>query len=157
VASARSAGFTCHHLARRRYVCPAANPEGLERPALLNVREIPLRHSWATDAVYLVRDFRGAEALVLPRRRSPRATRRFETEKQARDFARAKFNEGLTVYAGTINPHLPRQLIPSKSIPSWLGQAEEKENAEPDGAQEQKSSRRNCNLHNSSTMPKPAS
>jgi hypothetical protein len=75
---------------------------------------------------------------VLPRRRSSRATRRFETEKEAKDFARAKFKEGLTVYAGTINPHLPRQLIPSRSIPSWLGQAEEQENAEPDGAQKQK-------------------
>jgi hypothetical protein len=75
---------------------------------------------------------------VLPRRRSPRATSRFETEKEARDFARARFDEGLTVYAGTINPHLPRQLINPRSIPSWLGQAEEQENAEPDGAQEQK-------------------
>ena len=73
---------------------------------------------------------------VLPRRRSPRATRRFETEKEARDFARAKLNEGLTVYAGTINPHLPRQLIPSKRIPSWLEQAEGQENV--DSAQEQK-------------------
>jgi len=75
---------------------------------------------------------------VLPRRRSPRATRRFETEKEARDFARARFNEGLTVYAGTINPHLPRQLISSRSIPSWLEQAEEQENTEPDSAQAQK-------------------
>ena len=40
---------------------------------------------------------------VLPRRRSPRATRNFETETEAKDFARAKFNEGLIVYAGTIN------------------------------------------------------
>jgi hypothetical protein len=75
---------------------------------------------------------------VLPRRRSPRATRRFETETEAKDFARARFNEGLVVYVGTINPHLPRRLIPSKSIPSWLGQAEEQETAEPGSAQEQK-------------------
>jgi hypothetical protein len=26
--------------------------------------------------------------------------------------ARAKLDEGLAVFAGTINPHLPRQLIP---------------------------------------------
>ena len=57
---------------------------------------------------------------------------------EARDFARAKYNDGLTVYAGTINPHLPRQLIPSRSIASWLGQAEEQEDAEPDGVQQQK-------------------
>ena len=73
---------------------------------------------------------------MLPRR-SPRATRRFKTEKEARDFARAKFNEGLTVYAGTINPYLPKRLIPSRTIASWLEQAEEQETANPDGAQEE--------------------
>ena len=75
---------------------------------------------------------------VLPRRRSPRATRKFETETEAKEFAGAKFNEGLIVYAGTINPYSPKQLIPSSSIPSWIEHAEEQETAEPDGAQEQK-------------------
>ena len=75
---------------------------------------------------------------VLPRRRSPRATRKFETETEAKEFARAKFNEGLIVYAGTINPYSPKQLIPSSSIPSWIEHAKEQETAEPDGAQEQK-------------------
>jgi hypothetical protein len=75
---------------------------------------------------------------VLPRRRSPRATIKFETETEAKDFARAKFNEGLIVYAGTINPYSPRQLIPSSSIPFWIEPAKEQETAEPDGAQEQK-------------------
>jgi hypothetical protein len=75
---------------------------------------------------------------VLPRRRSPRATRNFETETEAKDFARAKFNEGLIVYAGTINPYSPRQLILSSSIPSWIEHAKEQETADPDRAQEQK-------------------
>ena len=75
---------------------------------------------------------------VLPRRRNPRATRNFETETEAKDFARAKFNEGLIVYAGTINPYSPRQLIPSSSIPSWIEHAKEQETADPDRAQEQK-------------------
>jgi hypothetical protein len=75
---------------------------------------------------------------ALPRRRSPRATRNFETETEAKDFARAKFNEGLIVYAGTINPYSPRQLIPSGSIPSWIEPAKEQETADPDRAQEQK-------------------
>jgi hypothetical protein len=75
---------------------------------------------------------------VLPRRRSPRATRKFETETEAKDFARAKFNEGLIVYAGTINPYSPRQLIPSSSIPFWIEHAEQQETADPDRAQEQK-------------------
>jgi hypothetical protein len=67
------------------------------------------------------------------KRRSPRATRTFETEEQAKKFARAKFNEGLIVHAGTINPHLPRRTIPSSDIPAWLDDQREKE--EQDDAQ----------------------
>ena len=57
---------------------------------------------------------------ILPKRRSPRVTKTFETEAEAKDFARTKVGEGLRVYAGTINPHLPRQLIPSNRIHVWL-------------------------------------
>src|SRR4051794_27643951 len=46
-------------------------------------------------------------------RRTPRLTRTFETEAEARDFARTKFDGGLIVTAGTVNPHLPRRAIPS--------------------------------------------
>ncbi|TYL83403.1 hypothetical protein [Bradyrhizobium cytisi] len=59
---------------------------------------------------------------TLPKRRSPRETRTFESEAAARTFAREKFNEGLIVFAGTLNPFLPRQLIPSGDIPSWIAQ-----------------------------------
>ena len=55
----------------------------------------------------------------------------FESESDAKDFARVKFNEGLTVYAGTVNPYLPRRLIPSDSIPSWLECAQRIEDAKP--------------------------
>jgi hypothetical protein len=54
------------------------------------------------------------------RRRHPRLTKTFVTEAEARDFARAKFIEGLIVSAGTIIPHLPRVSIPSTEIPAWL-------------------------------------
>jgi hypothetical protein len=73
---------------------------------------------------------------ALPRRRSPRETRTFETEREAKNFARAKFNEGLILYSGTINPYSPRQAIPSSSIPSWLEHLQEQETADPDNAQE---------------------
>jgi hypothetical protein len=53
-------------------------------------------------------------------RRNPNLTNTFETEAEARDFARAKFDSGLIVTAGTINPHLPRRAIPSEEIPAWL-------------------------------------
>jgi len=62
---------------------------------------------------------------TLVRRRSPRSTRTFATEAEAREFARSKFDEGLVVTAGTIIPHLPRQAIPSRGIAAWLESAEE--------------------------------
>jgi hypothetical protein len=45
---------------------------------------------------------------TLKHRRSPRMTRKFQTETEAKDFARMKFAEGLIVNAGTINPVAPR-------------------------------------------------
>jgi hypothetical protein len=59
---------------------------------------------------------------TLPKRRSPRETKMFETEAQAKDFARVKVDDGLVVYAGTINPFLPRRLISSGGIAHWLAQ-----------------------------------
>jgi hypothetical protein len=61
----------------------------------------------------------------LVRRRSSRSTKTFETEAEAKEFARMKFYDGLIVTAGTINPHLPRQAIASGSISSWLEHTQE--------------------------------
>jgi len=57
---------------------------------------------------------------VKPRRRCPRATKTFETEAEAKIFARIKFDEGLVTSAGTINPHLPKQAIAWSDIHLWL-------------------------------------
>ena len=57
---------------------------------------------------------------VLPRHRYPRQTATFATEDEARRFARARVDEGLIVFAGTINPQSPRQLIPTERIIDWL-------------------------------------
>ena len=46
---------------------------------------------------------------ILPKQRSPREARTFVTEAEAKAFARSKLDEGLTVYAGTINPHTPKR------------------------------------------------
>nr|WP_081851568.1 hypothetical protein [Bradyrhizobium sp. URHD0069] len=73
---------------------------------------------------------------TLVRRRSPRSTRTFETETEAKNFARMKLDDGLIVTAGTINPHVPRRAIPSGNIPSWLGHEQERESAGPDGGRE---------------------
>jgi hypothetical protein len=72
---------------------------------------------------------------VLPKRRNPRITRTFETEAEAKDFAREKFNEGLSVHAGTLNPYSPRQLICSGDMPSWLHDTQQS----PGGAQSEES------------------
>ncbi|PSO21435.1 hypothetical protein [Bradyrhizobium sp. MOS003] len=57
---------------------------------------------------------------TLPKQRSPRETRTFATEAEAKVFVRTKLDEGLAVFAGTINPSVPRQLIPSARIQAWL-------------------------------------
>jgi hypothetical protein len=46
---------------------------------------------------------------------------------EAKDFARAKFDEGLVVTAGTIIPHFPRRAIASGGIPSWLEEGREQD------------------------------
>ena len=69
------------------------------------------------------------QGLLLSKRRSPRETRTFATEAEAKVFARAKLDEGLVVFAGTINPYLPRRHIPSADIHMWLAE-------EPDGTVE---------------------
>jgi hypothetical protein len=50
---------------------------------------------------------------------------------EAKNFARAKFSEGLVVTAGTIIPHLPRRAIASGSIPSWLEEGREQDGGDP--------------------------
>ena len=69
---------------------------------------------------------------ILPKQRSPRETRTFATEAEAKIFARSKLEEGLTVFAGTINPHTPKRLVPSSQIYNWLAD-EQVGNEAPDG------------------------
>jgi hypothetical protein len=59
---------------------------------------------------------------MLPKRRSPRGTETFATEAEAKRFARSKFDEGLIVFAGTLNPHSPRELINADGILNWLAE-----------------------------------
>lgn len=69
---------------------------------------------------------------LLLRQRSPRETKSFATEHEAKLFARARLDEGLAVYAGTINPHLPKRLITSSGIHAWL--AEEQDSTRASGS-----------------------
>jgi hypothetical protein len=63
--------------------------------------------------------------LLSKKERSPRETRTFATEAEAKMFARVKLDNGLVVFAGTINPHLPKRLILSNSIANWLEEPSE--------------------------------
>lgn len=80
-------------------------------------------HGWKMPPTWYV-TYEVHKRGLLPKRRSPRQTTTFETEAAAKDFARAKLQEGLIVFAGTINPHLPRQLVPSHDIAAWLADAQ---------------------------------
>ena len=64
------------------------------------------------------------------RGRRSRSTLTFETETEAKDLARAKFDEGLVVTAGTIIPQLPRRAIPSGNIPSWFDEGREQDSGD---------------------------
>jgi hypothetical protein len=55
-------------------------------------------------------------------RSGARTTVTFQNEFDAKEFARAKFAEGLNVNAGTINPHFPKRTIASTQIHEWLEQ-----------------------------------
>ena len=58
--------------------------------------------------------------LLRKKERSPRETRTFATEAEAKMFAQTKLEEGLVVFAGTINPHSPKRVILSRDIANWL-------------------------------------
>jgi hypothetical protein len=77
-------------------------------------RQHGMKHTW-----YVTFEV-PADGTLSRRRRHPRLTKTFETEAEARAFARTKFNDGLIVTAGTVIPHLPRTSIPSADIPAWL-------------------------------------
>jgi hypothetical protein len=75
--------------------------------------------------------FEVPKALKRPGRRIPRATETFQSESEAKEFARVKYAAGLKINAGTINPHTPKRAIPWTEIHSWLEDKPEEE--EPAG------------------------
>jgi hypothetical protein len=57
-----------------------------------------------------------------PGRRIPRATETFQNESEAKEFARAKYADGLKINAGTINPQLPKRAIAWSEIHRWFSE-----------------------------------
>jgi hypothetical protein len=75
--------------------------------------------------------FEVPKALKRPGRRIPRATETFQSESEAKEFARAKYAAGLKINAGTINPHVPKRAIAWTDVHHWLNDMPEQE--EPAG------------------------
>jgi len=73
-----------------------------------------MRHTW-----YVTFEVQRRGMLLRPRH--PRLTQTFETETEAKRFAKEKLDQGLTVTAGTLNPHSPKQVVPSGAMSIWLG------------------------------------
>jgi len=76
--------------------------------------EQSMRHIWYVT-------FEVQQRGMLTKPRPPRLTRTFETETQAKLFAKEKLDQGLIVTAGTLNPHAPKQVVPSSAMATWLG------------------------------------
>jgi hypothetical protein len=60
-------------------------------------------------------------------RRNARMTRTFETEEHAKLFVREIAANSLRLTAGTINPHLPKKVIPTTEVAAWVEMARFKE------------------------------
>jgi len=55
-----------------------------------------------------------------PKRRSVRGAQTFDSEVEAKQFARGILASGGVVHAGTINPHAPRRFVSPDQIDEWL-------------------------------------
>jgi len=88
--------------------------------------EQSMRRTWYVT--FEVQKHRG----MLPKPRHPRLTKTFETETEAKLFAKEKLDQGLVVTVGTLNPHTPKQIIPSTAISIWLGSEQQQSAEGPD-------------------------
>jgi hypothetical protein len=56
---------------------------------------------------------------------SSRKTKAFQTEIEAKQYAKVMLSKLLKVTAGTLNPHLPRRrIIETSEIEQWIAEAE---------------------------------
>lgn len=59
-------------------------------------------------------------------RKFARATRRFRTEAEAKEFAQEIIAKGWLAIAGTINPYKPKKTVSSREILNWIAGKERK-------------------------------
>jgi hypothetical protein len=72
-----------------------------------------LKHIWYVS-------FEVPRAPTGEKRPYSRKTRTFQSEIEAKDFAKEKLQVSLNVNAGTLNPFLPKRVITSAQIYEWL-------------------------------------
>ena len=53
-------------------------------------------------------------------RRHARSSVGFESESEAKQFAKASLAAGKAVYAGTINPYTPKRFVPPEQVLDWV-------------------------------------
>jgi len=53
-------------------------------------------------------------------RRPVRATRKFKSEAEAKQFAQEMIKGGWSAIAGTLNPHTPKKTVASTQILDWI-------------------------------------
>jgi hypothetical protein len=74
---------------------------------------VRLKHIWYVS-------FEMPRAPTGEKRPYSRKTRTFQSEIEAKDFAKEKLHDSPTVNAGTLNPFLPKRVITSAQIYEWL-------------------------------------
>jgi hypothetical protein len=79
------------------------------------------RHKWSKGTWYV--SFEAKEPAHGKRTHS-RLAEFFQTEQEAKAFAKAKLADGPNVSAGTLNPHSPKRTISSKQVLDWLDEAD---------------------------------
>jgi hypothetical protein len=86
----------------------------------------PISHAEAavSPTWYVTYEIR-KRGLLHKKERSPRLTRTFLSEADAKIFALEKLKEGLVLFAGTLNPHSPKRVVLSRNIADWLGEQSE--------------------------------
>jgi hypothetical protein len=93
----------------------------LWHPPALNwirgAKEVPMAEE-VNDTWYVSYEIAGSAGKRA--KNAARTTETFRNEAEARAFARARFSEGISVSAGTINPHFPKRTIASTQIHRWL-------------------------------------
>ena len=84
--------------------------------SLFGDNDLSERHNWYVSYRSNIAPACASEST----RRVVRATRKFKTEADARQFARTIIAEGWSAIAGTINPHTPKKTISSQEILAWI-------------------------------------